>query len=111
MGTERVGGGQRPGTETFRAFYRSQYHAVVALAYALTGKAAVAEELAQDAFLVAYRNWGRISGYEVPGAYVRRVVTNMSVSFHPPARRPGPSPGPAGLAHADMDGAPRAAGR
>jgi RNA polymerase sigma-70 factor (ECF subfamily) len=66
---------------TFGAFYRSQYHAVVALAYALTGKAAVAEELAQDAFLVAYRNWGRISGYEVPGAYVRRVVTNMSVSF------------------------------
>jgi RNA polymerase sigma-70 factor, ECF subfamily len=66
---------------TFGAFYRDQYHAVVALAYALTGKAAVAEELAQDAFLVAYRNWGRISGYEVPGAYVRRVVTNMSVSF------------------------------
>jgi RNA polymerase sigma-70 factor, ECF subfamily len=65
----------------FGTFYRSQYHAVVALAYALTGKAAVAEELAQDAFLVAYRNWGRISGYEVPGAYVRRVVTNMSVSF------------------------------
>jgi RNA polymerase sigma-70 factor (ECF subfamily) len=68
-------------TETFGNFYRSQYHAVVALAYALTGKAAVSEELAQDAFLVAYRNWGRISGYEVPGAYVRRVVTNMAVSF------------------------------
>jgi len=84
VGTERLVGrqvGQRLGTETFGAFYRSQYHAVVALAYALTGKAAVAEELAQDAFLVAYRNWGRISGYEVPGAYVRRVVTNMSVSF------------------------------
>jgi RNA polymerase sigma-70 factor, ECF subfamily len=82
--TDRVAGrqvGQRLGTETFGAFYRSQYHAVVALAYALTGKPAVAEELAQDAFLVAYRNWGRISGYEVPGAYVRRVVTNMSVSF------------------------------
>gem|GEM_PF-2014182 len=79
--TGPMAGGQRLGTETFGAFYRSQYHAVVALAFALTGKAAVAEELAQDAFLVAYRNWGRISGYEVPGAYVRRVVTNMSVSF------------------------------
>ena len=76
-----VAGGHRLSNETFGTFYRSQYHAVVALAYALTGKAAVAEELAQDAFLVAYRNWGRISGYEVPGAYVRRVVTNMSVSF------------------------------
>ncbi len=80
-GIRYVAQGQRLAAETFGAFYRSQYHAVVALAYALTGKAVVAEELAQDAFLVAYRNWGRISGYEVPGAYVRRVVTNMSVSF------------------------------
>ncbi|HUC13844.1 MAG TPA: sigma-70 family RNA polymerase sigma factor [Acidimicrobiales bacterium] len=80
-GAGRVARGERLAAETFGTFYRSQYHAVVALAYALTGKAAVAEELAQDAFLVAYRNWGRISGYEVPGAYVRRVVTNMSVSF------------------------------
>jgi len=77
----RVASGHGLAAETFGTFYRSQYHAVVALAYALTGKAPVAEELAQDAFLVTYRNWGRISGYEVPGAYVRRVVTNMSVSF------------------------------
>jgi RNA polymerase sigma-70 factor, ECF subfamily len=67
--------------EDFAAFYLSEYHSVVALAYALTGRAAVAEELAQDAFLVAYRNWARVSVYEVPGAFVRRVVANMSVSF------------------------------
>jgi RNA polymerase sigma-70 factor, ECF subfamily len=65
----------------FATFYQSEYRSVVALAYALTGRAAVAEELAQDAFLVAYRNWGRVSVYEVPGAFVRRVVANMSVSF------------------------------
>jgi RNA polymerase sigma-70 factor (ECF subfamily) len=69
------------GTETFEAFYRKEYHAVVALAYALTGRAAVAEELAQDAFLVAHRSWEKVSGYELPAAFVRRVVTNMSVSF------------------------------
>ena len=71
----------------------------------------MAEELAQDAFLVAYRNWGRISGYEVPGAYVRRVVTNMSVSF---TRRLGAQAralARRGLAHAYMDGAPRPARR
>jgi RNA polymerase sigma-70 factor (ECF subfamily) len=67
--------------ETFEAFYRSEYHAVVALAYALTGRAAVAEELAQDAFLVAHRSWERVSAYELPAAFVRRVVTNLSVSF------------------------------
>ncbi len=73
--------GSSASSDTFSAFYRSEYHAVVALAYALTGRAAVAEELAQDAFLVTHRNWGRISGYDVPGAYVRRVVANMAVSF------------------------------
>jgi DNA-directed RNA polymerase specialized sigma24 family protein len=65
----------------FDRFYRQEYHAVVALAYALTGRPAVAEELAQDAFLVAHRSWARVSHYEVPAAFVRRVVTNMSVSF------------------------------
>jgi RNA polymerase sigma factor (sigma-70 family) len=65
----------------FEAFYRQEYRAVVAVAYALTGKAAVAEELAQDAFLVAHRRWSQISSYDAPGAYVRRVVANMAVSF------------------------------
>ena len=67
--------------DAFSAFYESEYRNVVALAYALTGRAAVAEELAQDAFLVAHRNWARVSAYDVPGAFVRRVVSNMAVSF------------------------------
>jgi RNA polymerase sigma-70 factor, ECF subfamily len=67
-------------TVTFAAFYQREYRNVVALVYALTGRAAVAEELAQDAFLVAYRSWARVSAYEVPGAFVRRVASNMAVS-------------------------------
>jgi RNA polymerase sigma-70 factor, ECF subfamily len=78
--THRRTGSPAP-SDTFSAFYGSEYHAVVALAYALTGRAAVAEELAQDAFLVTHRNWERISAYDVPGAFVRRVVANMAVSF------------------------------
>jgi RNA polymerase sigma-70 factor (ECF subfamily) len=69
------------GAISFDAFYRNEYRAVVALAYALTGRAAVAEELAQDAFLVAHRAWGRVGGYDAPGAFVRRVVANMAASF------------------------------
>jgi RNA polymerase sigma-70 factor (ECF subfamily) len=69
------------GTETFEDFFRREYHAVVALAFALTGRAAAAEELAQDAFLVTYRSWVKVSSYEMPAAFVRRVVANMSVSF------------------------------
>jgi RNA polymerase sigma-70 factor, ECF subfamily len=68
-------------SDSFSRFYRSEYRAVVALAYALTGRAAVAEELAQDAFLVTHRNWARVSAYDIPAAFVRRVAANMAVSF------------------------------
>lgn len=67
-------------TEEFEAFYTREYRAVVGLAYALSGNRSIAEDLAQEAFLAAYRNWGRIGGYEQPGAWVRRVVANLSVS-------------------------------
>ena len=50
------------------------------LAYALSGSRWLAEELAQEAFLAAHRNWARIAAYDQPGAWVRRVVTNLSVS-------------------------------
>jgi RNA polymerase sigma-70 factor, ECF subfamily len=67
--------------ETFEAFYRREYHHVVALAYALTGRSAIAEELAQDAFLVTHRSWERVSSYDLPSAFVRRVVSNLAVSW------------------------------
>jgi RNA polymerase sigma-70 factor, ECF subfamily len=78
-----AGAGLATGAESqsFASFYQREYHSVVALAYALTGRAAAAEELAQDAFLAAYRSWAKVSAYEAPGAFVRRVVANMSVSF------------------------------
>lgn len=66
--------------EAFETFYLREYRAVVGLAYALSGSRSGAEDLAQEAFLAAHRNWERIAGYEQPGAWVRRVVANMSVS-------------------------------
>jgi RNA polymerase sigma-70 factor (ECF subfamily) len=67
-------------TETFETFYLSEYRAVVGLAYALSGNRSIAEDLAQEAFLAAHRNWHRIAGYDRPSAWVRRVVANLSVS-------------------------------
>jgi RNA polymerase sigma-70 factor (ECF subfamily) len=66
--------------ERFEDFYVEEYSAVVGLAYALSGTRSGAEDLAQEAFLAAYSNWDRIAGYEQPGAWVRRVVANRSVS-------------------------------
>jgi RNA polymerase sigma-70 factor (ECF subfamily) len=38
-----------------------------------------AEELTQDAFVQLYSNWGRVSRYERPDAWVRRVAIRMAV--------------------------------
>ena len=68
------------GGRDFESFYRDNRRRVVALAYGLTGSASAAEELAQEAFLAAFRRWDRIARYDDPGAWVRRVVVNRSVS-------------------------------
>ena len=65
---------------SFEAFYGAEYAAVVRLAFVLTGRLDVAEELAQDAFLAAHRRWATVSTYENPVAWIRRVVTNRCVS-------------------------------
>jgi RNA polymerase sigma-70 factor, ECF subfamily len=66
--------------ESFNSFYERELSAVVGLAYVLSGSSASAEDLAQEAFLAAYRQWDRIIGYDNPGAWVRRVVANGAVS-------------------------------
>jgi len=66
--------------QDFDAFYSREYAAIVSLAFALSGSRWAAEDLAQEAFIAAHRDWERIGAYERPGAWVRQVVTNLSVS-------------------------------
>jgi RNA polymerase sigma factor (sigma-70 family) len=66
--------------DTFDDCYRSEYRRVLALAVVLCRDRHEAEDLTQDAFVALHRNWERISGFEDPGAWVRRVVANRSVS-------------------------------
>lgn len=53
---------------------------MTALAYALTGRWDVAEDLTQEAFLRAHRDWKRVGAMEAPGGWLRRVVTNLALS-------------------------------
>lgn len=71
----------RAGDRNFDDFYRAEYGRVLALAFALTGDRGAAEDLVQDAFVAAHRKWERVSGYDAPGAFVRRVVANRSRSW------------------------------
>ena len=67
--------------ETFEEFYAREFPAVVGLAFALSGSRAASEDLAQDAFLAAHRDWERVAAYARPDLWVRRVVSNLSMSM------------------------------
>ena len=68
--------------EDFEAFYRRQFRPLVAFAYALSGSRMGAEDLAQEALMVAHRQWDRVGALDRPEAWVRRVVSNMAVSAY-----------------------------
>jgi RNA polymerase sigma-70 factor, ECF subfamily len=63
------------GSEGFEAFYLREYQAVVQLAYALSGSRLVAEDIAQETFLVAFRDWERIRH---PSGWVRKVAVRRA---------------------------------
>jgi DNA-directed RNA polymerase specialized sigma24 family protein len=71
---------QPGGAGSFDAFFVVEFPRMVAFATALVGDRAVAEELAQEAMLQAYRNWATVAGYDRPGAWVRRVTANLASS-------------------------------
>ncbi|MCZ7534179.1 MAG: sigma-70 family RNA polymerase sigma factor [Acidimicrobiia bacterium] len=69
-----------PVLRDFGSFYASELRQVVGLAYVISGSRSGAEDLAQDAFLAAYKRWEQVGRYPNPGAWVRRVVSNRAVS-------------------------------
>jgi RNA polymerase sigma factor (sigma-70 family) len=68
------------GIVSFSAFYEAEYRRMVRLAVALVGRWDVAEELVQDAFISLHGRWEQVSKYESPEGWLRRVVTNRSMS-------------------------------
>jgi RNA polymerase sigma-70 factor (ECF subfamily) len=69
---------QAPAVERFEDFYLREFRDVVGLAFALSGRSLVAEDIAQEAFMAAHRDWPRIGRYDNPGAWVRKVVANKA---------------------------------
>jgi RNA polymerase sigma-70 factor (ECF subfamily) len=63
----------------FDDFYRAELPRLVALARALCGSA-VADDVAQEAMLAAYRKWRHVSDLQHPEAWVRRTCSNLAVS-------------------------------
>lgn len=64
---------------SFDDFYVSELPRLVALARGLCGSA-IAEDVAQEAMLVAYRRWREVGDLERPDLWVRRTCANLAVS-------------------------------
>jgi RNA polymerase sigma-70 factor (ECF subfamily) len=63
----------------FDGFYRAELPRLVALARALCG-IAVADDVAQEAMLAAYRRWSHVGDLEHPEMWARRACSNLAVS-------------------------------
>lgn len=63
---------------TYEELFPAEYPRLVALLTALCGDRAQAEDIAQEAMLRAHVRWDRISRYDDPAAWVRRVAINLA---------------------------------
>ena len=64
----------------FDAFFSQTYRRTVTSVYLVLGSMADAEDCAQEAYLRASRHWERISVYDAPEAWVRRVAYNLALN-------------------------------
>ena len=85
----------------FKTFYESEGRRVRELAMFLVGDRELASDLSQEAFLRAYRAWGRIRKRD-PGPYVRRALVNLCKNTYRRRALEGKqwSPPPAVTSHA-----------
>jgi len=65
---------------SFEALYNSEYSAVALVAGITCGEWAAGEDLAQEAFVRAHREWERVRNLDKPGAWVRRVAINLALT-------------------------------
>ncbi|HLT12266.1 MAG TPA: sigma-70 family RNA polymerase sigma factor [Micromonosporaceae bacterium] len=64
----------------FEAFYKANAHALAVQVYAYTGDLDQAQDLAHEAFVRALAQWPKVSTYEDPMAWLRRVAWNLATS-------------------------------
>ncbi len=71
---------ERRGVDDFDAFYTANYNRLTAQLYAYCGDMAEAQDAVQEAFCRALDRWNKLSKYDEPVAWVRRVAWNVATS-------------------------------
>jgi RNA polymerase sigma-70 factor, ECF subfamily len=64
--------------DEYAAFYRAEFAHVVRTSYLIVHDRQRAEEVAQEAFIQLLAHWNKVSRYEQPGAWVRRVAIRLA---------------------------------
>ncbi len=69
-----------PAGRDFDTFYRAHYRTLVGLGIVLCGDRGTAEDLTQDALVKVHHHWNRLTTYDDPLAWTRRVLANSATS-------------------------------
>jgi RNA polymerase sigma factor (sigma-70 family) len=75
----RRGGRVRDAEADYSWFYRREYPHVVRTVFLILHDRQRAEDVAQDSFVQLYAHWNKVSRYERPEAWVRRVAIRMAI--------------------------------
>jgi RNA polymerase sigma-70 factor, ECF subfamily len=62
---------------SFDELYRATSRRLLQYAYAMTGDLSTAQDITQEAYVRAWRDWRRIQAYERADAWLRTVVTRL----------------------------------
>lgn len=63
----------------FETIFRTEYQKVYRTIYPIAGEAEAARDITQEAFTRLYAHWKKVSGYERPEAWLRRVAIRLAV--------------------------------
>lgn len=70
----------------FDDLYRGTFHSVRRVVVGISADPEVATEVTQEAFLAAHRQWQKVSTYDRPDLWVRRIAINRALSLRRRAR-------------------------
>ena len=84
-----VTGNQQDHDRAFDELFHREHAGILRSVHLVVGDLEVARELTQEAFTRLYVQWPRISGYDRPGAWVRRVALRLAIRAQRRHRRLG----------------------
>ncbi|HET9110217.1 MAG TPA: RNA polymerase sigma factor [Ktedonobacterales bacterium] len=88
---EVAGDGAAQDAETFESFYHSQERGIFTYLWRVCGDEQTANDLTQEVFFRAWRQFDKLRGYERPEAWLFRVATNLALNERRHQRVAGPA--------------------